>query len=106
MSGIDMRRCRRGGVLVELNLKTGVRTFGLMKTLMSVFPLVKQVWSIREISDAQLAQPYSGWHLLAFDSYLNIMVSRYMEELIRLPAKDMVILVGPVAREWVTMRRC
>ena len=75
-----------------------------MKTLMSLFPLVKQVWTNRNSSDEELAQPYTNWHLLAFDSYLNIMLSRYMEELVRIPTEDLVILVGPVAREWLKMQ--
>ncbi|MEO8613044.1 MAG: hypothetical protein ABI690_34445 [Chloroflexota bacterium] len=68
---------------------------------MSVFPLVKQVWSSRNASDESLAQPYANWHLQAFDSYLNVMVSRHVGDLAQIAADDLVILVGAVAREWL-----
>lgn len=67
--------------------------------------MVRQVWCVRDVDDAQLALPYLSWHLLAFDSYFNIMLSRYMEELIRIPTEDLVILVGPIAHEWLNMRQ-
>ena len=73
-----------------------------LKTLMSLFPLVRQIWSNRNASDEQLAQPYTHWHLQAFDSYLNIMLSRHMDNLVQLAADDLVILVGPVARKWIS----
>ena len=76
-----------------------------MKTLMSLFPLVKQIWTNRNASDDEMAQPYVGWQLQAFDSYLNIMLSRYMDELIHIPANDLVILVGSVAHEWIKAQR-
>ena len=75
-----------------------------MKTLMSLFPLVTQVWSNRNSSDEDLAQPYSGWHLLAFDSYLNIMLAPYKGELEHIPPEDLVILVGSVARAWINQQ--
>jgi hypothetical protein len=77
-----------------------------MKTLMSLFPLVKQVWSNRNTADEDLARPYTNWHLQAFDSYLNVMLSRYMDELAGIAAEDLVILVGPVAREWISTHPC
>jgi hypothetical protein len=86
---------------MDVTLSNGVRTYGLMKTLMSLFPLVKQVWSNRNATDEQLAEPYINWHLQAFDSYLNVMLSRYIEELAQTPSEDLVILVGSVAREWL-----
>lgn len=82
-------------------LRTGVRSFGLMKTLMSLFPMVRQVWSNRNVSDEHQAQAYFGWHLMAFDSYFNVLLARYFDELVRVPHEDLVILVGPVAREWI-----
>jgi hypothetical protein len=77
-----------------------------MKTLMSLFPLVKQIWSNRNAPDEELARPYTNWHLQAFDSYLNIMLSRYMEDLTLSATEDLVILVGPVAREWISTHPC
>lgn len=89
---------------MEVTVTNGVKTNSSMKTLMSLFPLVKQVWCIRDVDDAQLAQPYINWQLLAFDSYFNVILSRYMEELVRIPTEDLVILVGPIAREWLNMQ--
>jgi hypothetical protein len=81
-------------------LRTGVKSLDL-KTLMSLFPMVKQVWSSRNIGNEAQALVYFDWHLMAFDSYFNILLTHYIDELTRIPQEDLVILVGPIAREWI-----
>ncbi|MBZ0289660.1 MAG: hypothetical protein K8I30_18705 [Anaerolineae bacterium] len=90
---------------MEWNRKIGVKPVNLIKTLMGVFPLVEQVRGRRAEDSLHLIAPYTHWHLLAFDSSFNVLLSRYMEELKYIPAKDLVILIGPVAREWINLPR-
>jgi hypothetical protein len=82
-----------------------MKPVSLMKTLMGSFPLVEQV-GVRHTSDSlHLIEPYAHWHLLAFDSSFNVLLSRYLEELKYIPDQDLVILIGPVARAWMNRPR-
>jgi hypothetical protein len=79
---------------------SGVKTIGLMQTLMTQFPLVKTVTSGQADNPTYLAQPYLTWHLIAFDSQFNLLLAKYEANLADVPLADLVILVGAVAQAW------